>query len=559
MIFKSVRCLGFILVLHLFIVVGHVQAEGCTTSACHAVMGKAKFVHDPVAGGECDSCHDSTGIPHPGSKGAFSPTETGTALCLMCHDNIAEGQAYVHPAAEDDCAGCHSPHQSNHQKFLYQPGNNLCFMCHEDKAEGKHQHPALEDGCTSCHDPHAGPQEKMLQATGNALCLECHDDPTAGQRHIHPALEDGCISCHNPHAGPAEKMLPAAGSALCYECHDNKTEGKKHVHSAIEDGCTSCHNPHAGPAENMLPATGSMLCAECHDDKTAGEYVHGPVAAGECDTCHDPHASDAENQLAESGPAFCLMCHDSKEGLVSSKHVHSAVADSCANCHNPHSGPNAYMLPETGDALCLMCHDDVQESMAARFPHDALEDGCSTCHDAHGTGKINMFVMEEATLCYSCHDDKELEFSAFKFQHQPVVDGECWGCHAPHGSNRNKLLKGAWPRGFYAPYSAGAYSLCLNCHDKNKFEYERTSEETDFRNGDRNLHFIHVNREKGRVCKDCHGVHGANQESLVLDEVPGFGKWRIPIEKTITETGGACLVGCHKPKYYDRERRVLNK
>ncbi len=170
-----------------------------------------------------------------------------------------------------------------------------------------------------------------------------------------------------------------------------------------------------------------------------------------------------------------------------------------------------------------------------------------------------MFTSEAGTLCYSCHDDKELEFTAYKSQHQPVQNGSCWACHAPHGGKLKKLLKGNWPEKFYAPYSVETYSLCIKCHGKNKFEYARTSEETGFRNGDRNLHYLHVNKEKGRVCKVCHGVHGANQENMILDSVPGFGKWQIPIEHKVTETGGACLAGCHKPKYYDREQRVVNK
>jgi predicted CXXCH cytochrome family protein len=442
----------------------------CVTSTCHADLDKAASVHDPVSGGECESCHEATGLPHPGKDLGFFFPELGNDLCLMCHD-----------------------------------------------------------------------------------------DPVAGQAHIHPALEDGCTACHNPHSGPAEMMLPAAGSDLCYECHDNKTEGKKHVHSAIEDGCISCHNPHAGPAEKMLPAAGADLCYECHDNKAEEKFVHGPVDAGECSICHDPHATDAEYQLAEEGATLCLMCHSDKEEMLNGEHVHPIVADGCANCHSPHSGPEEYMLPEAGDALCFMCHDDIPDAMQARFPHDALEDGCATCHDAHGTGEMKMFVMEAETLCYACHDDKELEFTAFKSQHQPVADGECWGCHAPHGANRKLLLKGNWPDKFYQPYSAETYSLCLNCHGKNKFEYARTSEATDFRNGDRNLHYLHVNKEKGRVCKVCHGVHGAQQENLILDKVPGFGKWQIPVEHTATATGGACLAGCHKPMYYDRDQRVLNR
>lgn len=459
----------FSLLAVLLLVSGNVHAA-CVTSSCHDDIGQAKHVHDPVAGGECDSCHELTGEQHPGGDNPFTFPEVGSSLCLMCHD-----------------------------------------------------------------------------------------DPSAGQPHVHPALEDGCTSCHNPHAGPADKMLPAQGDALCYECHDDKTAGKAHVHSALEDGCTSCHDPHAGAAEKMLSASGEKLCYECHDSKVDGAVVHGPVEAGECTICHDPHASDSDYQLAEPGVDLCLMCHESKADAVRGEHVHPIVEDGCTNCHNPHNGPQQFMLPEEGDALCLMCHDDIQELMQSDYPHYGLDEGCTACHDAHGTGELRMFVVKADRLCYSCHDDKELEFAAYKSQHQPVANGTCWACHAPHGGDRPMLLKGNWPEKFYVPYSADAYSLCISCHGSKMFEYGRTSVETNFRNGDRNLHYLHVNKEKGRVCNVCHGVHGTNQEDLILDKVPGFGRWQIPIKHTVTETGGACLAGCHQPMYYDRQQRIVNR
>ena len=69
--------------LFLFLSISSGFAEGCVTSACHAVMGKGKFVHDPVAGEECDSCHEATDKKHPGTKGAFTLAASGSELCLM--------------------------------------------------------------------------------------------------------------------------------------------------------------------------------------------------------------------------------------------------------------------------------------------------------------------------------------------------------------------------------------------------------------------------------------------------------------------------------------------
>ena len=144
-------------------------------------------------------------------------------------------------------------------------------------------------------------------------------------------------------------------------------------------------------------------------------------------------------------------------------------------------------------------------------------------------------------------------------QHKPVADGTCWACHDPHGSENRVLLRHDYPEEFYAGYKEENYSLCFECHDREAFLYPRTSELTNFRNGDQNLHFVHVNKStKGRTCKVCHGVHGADQEQLIKRKIPAFGKWEIPIRYTPERFGANCTVGCHKPKSYNRARAVQN-
>lgn len=71
-------------------------AESCVTAKCHATLTAAKGVqlHDPVAGGDCSSCHEASGIPHPGKKGGFKLTANGAALCEQCHDSIARGRRW---------------------------------------------------------------------------------------------------------------------------------------------------------------------------------------------------------------------------------------------------------------------------------------------------------------------------------------------------------------------------------------------------------------------------------------------------------------------------------
>ena len=77
---------------------------------------------------------------------------------------------------------------------------------------------------------------------------------------------------------------------------------------------------------------------------------------------------------------------------------------------------------------------------------------------------------------------------------------------------------------------------------------------TDFRNGDRNLHHVHVNRErKGRTCRACHETHASSRDKHIRDSVPfGEGGWELPIGFERRANGGSCAPGCHTPYAYDR-------
>ena len=97
------------------------------------------------------------------------------------------------------------------------------------------------------------------------------------------------------------------------------------------------------------------------------------------------------------------------------------------------------------------------------------------------------------------------------------------------------------------------FALCFTCHKRDLLQYPDTSFATDFRDGERNLHYLHVNnKQKGRSCVLCHDLHGGSKPKLIADSVP-FGKWRLPLKFVKTETGGSCSPGCHKPQSYDRK------
>ena len=58
------------------------------------------------------------------------------------------------------------------------------------------------------------------------------------------------------------------------------------------------------------------------------------------------------------------------------------------------------------------------------------------------------------------------------------------------------------------------------------------------------------------ACKACHEVHAGSQLKHIRNEVPFGDMWSYPISFTKTDTGGGCVVGCHKPLDYDRDTPV---
>ncbi len=129
--------------------------------------------------------------------------------------------------------------------------------------------------------------------------------------------------------------------------------------------------------------------------------------------------------------------------------------------------------------------------------------------------------------------------------------GDCTACHNVHGSEFARLLVRKFPLNFYSDYSPGEYDLCFGCHNKDIAKTRTTETLTNFRDGNYNLHYFHVNRAKGRTCIACHDPHASDQYKHIRYEVP-FGAWSYPISITKTRNGATCVVGCHAPKTYDR-------
>ncbi len=277
--------------------------------------------------------------------------------------------------------------------------------------------------------------------------------------------------------------------------------------------------------------------------------------------CHksdgQPHPGTGVIGLIEAEPGLCLQCHDNPaEGMA---FPHSVVEEGCTGCHNAHQGDLPSYVPQSGGKLCLSCHEDVTEGQYTHGPVKA--ENCQLCHGIHGGQHEAMLNLPGKDNCLTCHAGIKTIMDNAVSQHEPVANGVCWDCHAPHSSDYKPFLKAFYTQKLYTPYyESRNFALCFDCHDEGAFTYDLTSEVTEFRNRYQNLHYFHVNRpRKGRVCRNCHGVHGADQEKLLMSKVPGFGKWEIPLKWVTDGERSTCYVGCHRPKTYSSLRKIKNR
>ncbi len=405
----------------------------------------------------------------------------------------------------------------------------------------------------------------------DATCINeaCHA-PMHEARHIHqPVAAMACDACHGPDTGNHEFPLKRQGNETCTFCH-SVAGVREHQHAAVEeDGCITCHDPHGSPTKFQLTAISTeRLCARCHDMQW-DRYVHTPFAEGQCTLCHEPHQADNRGLLrGPDGPDHCLGCHeDRRSALSAAPMVHEPVRDDCLSCHGPHSGPaTAHTLAPTRK-LCASCHDPVIARIEAQpMIHSAttMDAACGNCHDPHA-GHTALLPDREDRVCMSCHTqaveaDDGRRIPAMErtmkraFLHGPIRAGECSPCHDPHAAPHPALLHQPVPATFYAPFNVDDYELCFSCHSPDLVLGEDTARVTGFRDGQANLHYIHVKRpQRGRTCRTCHDVHASDQPHHVAATVAFEGSdWAMPINFQRRDDGGRCAPGCHEPKTYRR-------
>ncbi len=418
----------------------------------------------------------------------------------------------------------------------------------------------------------AGPTTRPDYAVASADCVSarCHAG-LKSYKYVHgPIAANACEVCHElKDARTHTFTLIRPGAAMCTYCHDFSTAGKPVVHKPVALGeCTACHDPHGGATPALMrDASMAQTCHRCHDDVNRGHtFQHTPAAKGACDTCHAPHASNFPNLLDVVGVDLCLTCHrDFEARMTTAKYLHKAFDKGCEACHDPHGSTQPMSLRQPITPLCLSCHKKIAGQIASALDKHAVvtsDKSCLTCHTPHGGNLPNLMVNLPVQTCLRCHDKPVTTpdgrtipavpqvAQAKGFKHGPLREGQCGGCHEVHGGQRDLLLDRTYTGGLYVDQGNDDYALCLKCHDARLISDPRAP--TNFRNGDLNLHLVHVKAgPRGHNCRVCHATHVADNSRLVRSTLQ-FGKWRMPIGLTLTPTGGSCKTGCHPTFAYDR-------
>ena len=407
----------------------------------------------------------------------------------MCHAGIVNRKVMHGPTAQRKCQACHQYEEAREHRFkLASPPNTLCGDCHALKHRTVIHSPVQQGRCTGCHDPHGSDYRTMLVA-----------DPTRGL----------CVMCHKEGSGFAVQGSVAPSSL----------------------------NPTTAPAQP--------------------KFIHGPVASGACILCHEPHSSWQAKLLVDAPDRLCVGCH--KELIPKgdqARHIHAPAKDNCTGCHDPHASDHRYQLREATPQLCLSCHKELAKTLASsHIVHGAAQQpgGCVGCHAPHFSALAKLQKEAQPQVCLGCHD-KPLKTADGQTlaniasllkdnpqQHGPIRQGNCTACHQPHAGERFRLLAAEYPQEFYAPFNADRYALCFGCHMPDIVLKKEGTGLTRFRNGDVNLHWLHVNQEKGRTCRACHEVHASRRPFHIREAVPfGDKGWLLEVNYQQTDNGGTC-------------------
>jgi predicted CXXCH cytochrome family protein len=416
------------------------------------------------------------------------------------------------------------------------------------------------------------------------VTTECHTKTVAGRVLHGPTAQRQCDACHVVTDVQKHTYRLVVGKAdLCGYCHTQSE--RTVVHKPVADReCDKCHDPHGSDRRlQLLGDPSGPLCFPCHKPEEYGGVrftTAGMEVTGNCGVCHESHSSWMPRLLPKEVQQLCLFCHENLRARMELLgRSHKPVMDGrCLDCHDAHSTGHPGQLRDAPPQLCYLCHDheDIRKLIeTSSVVHGALKtkESCNGCHAGHGSVLPKLLAEPEKTSCLSCHDeplktedDRVIPDLAQVLKenprhHGPVREGQCTPCHDAHASAYFALLPRAYPESFYAAFEVSSYALCFECHVENLVTSEQGIGASEFRNKEKNLHFVHVNKPfRGRTCRACHEVHASSRPFHIREAAP-FGRlgWGIEVNHTRRPNGGSCAPGCHEARFYDRGEGEMPK
>ncbi|MFV1951834.1 MAG: cytochrome c3 family protein [Nitrospinota bacterium] len=182
--------------------------------------------------------------------------------------------------------------------------------------------------------------------------------------------------------------------------------------------------------------------------------------------------------------------------------------------------------------ICLECHLKLKKGITAgKGTHSPVKKGrCTGCHNPHTSNHDALLRISDADLCYTCHKKEDGGRFDKQYIHKPITDTGCTQCHDPHYSKNKSLLIEKKGEG------------CFVCHKKEDIFIGK---------------IVHAPVQNGN-CMICHDPHTSNDEALLVKKRGAIcaqchtmkGKKFIDAHNGYPVIGTDCL-SCHNPHSSD--------
>jgi len=189
----------------------------------------------------------------------------------------------------------------------------------------------------------------------------------------------------------------------------------------------------------------------------------------------------------------------------------------------------------TVDKDCIGCHPGPNTHAKVKGKE------CTPCHVNSGESHLRnhgIAMLHAKRFCFQCHalkDDRE----SIKSLHPGISAWNCEICHSPENYPLKKMPL------------ANQLIICNECHNRNQLAQAVTRTGTNFRDGSKNLHYIHSEELYHISCINCHDVHSSKQLHLIRTSGSKY-VLDVTIVYNAHNNGGSCTTSCHTPRIYLR-------